>query len=229
MLADITPFGFTATENVAYRALLDLGPSSAYAVARRLTIARANAYQALDGLVGKGAASMVGTAPRRYRATQPRTLLAQLVESQARRLDRLEQQIEAEVGEGERPLVWLTGSRAVFDTATRAILRAGEPVRCLGEAEALDPLGPAIRARVAAGRAISVWAVGPTRSSLPSVAGTIPQERLAPAFPTVPLLLVGDGALVAARSPGGQLSGYWGEDPLFRGLVEAAMAAVTTP
>ncbi len=53
---DLTPFGFTPTENLAYGALLDLGPSSGYAVAKELSIARANAYQALNGLVAKGAA-----------------------------------------------------------------------------------------------------------------------------------------------------------------------------
>ena len=51
---DLTPFGYTQTENLVYSRLLQGGPASGYAVARDLLIARANAYQALRGLVAKG-------------------------------------------------------------------------------------------------------------------------------------------------------------------------------
>ena len=40
-------FGFTPTETKSYQALLKLGPSTGYGVARELGIARANVYQAL--------------------------------------------------------------------------------------------------------------------------------------------------------------------------------------
>src|SRR2546430_4433111 len=48
---DLTPFGFTATESLAYAALLRLGPSTGYAVAHATRVARANTYGALEGLV----------------------------------------------------------------------------------------------------------------------------------------------------------------------------------
>jgi hypothetical protein len=227
MAADLTPFGYTTTENLAYGALLTLGPSSAYSVARRLSIARANAYQALDGLVAKGAASLVGTDPKRYRATLPRTLLAQLIDGQARKLDRLEAQIQAESGEGERPLVTLSGSRAVREVATRAILRAGQPVQCVGPADELEALAPAIRARAVSGREITVWAVGPGPATGVALSGTLPAGRFAPHFSAVPLLLLGDGALAAAPEPGKGLTGYWSEDHVFRGIVAAVIGALT--
>src|SRR5437899_2066439 len=53
---DLTPFGFTATESLAYAALLRLGPSTGYAVAHAARVARANTYGALEGLVGRTAA-----------------------------------------------------------------------------------------------------------------------------------------------------------------------------
>jgi sugar-specific transcriptional regulator TrmB len=208
MRPDLTPFGFTTTENSAYGALVELGPSSAYAIARKLSIARANAYQALDGLVAKQAAAVVGTGPKRYRAVQPQTLFARVADAQARRLDRLESQMADVATEGERPLVTLSGIRAIRDAATRAILRATGEVRCAGPSKELDALGPAIRARGASGRQVSVWLLGPDASD------TEP-----------PLLLVADGAL-AASGEGASASGYWGADPLFVGLVRATLAAL---
>ena len=68
---DLTPFGFTPTESAAYGALLAAGPSSGYAVARHLAVARANAYQALNGLVTKQAADCTGEDPQIFRAVQP--------------------------------------------------------------------------------------------------------------------------------------------------------------
>jgi sugar-specific transcriptional regulator TrmB len=226
MAADLKPFGFTATENSAYAALLELGPSGAYSVARRLSIARANAYQALDGLVAKRAASVVASGPRRYRATQPQSLLALMAEGQASKLDRLEEQIGADGEEGERPLVTLGGTRAVRDTATRAILRSGSPVRCVGSPAVVETLAPAIRARAAGGRVTSVWVVGTGPSAVTGFAGTVPADEAVRRFDAVPLLLVAGGALAAAESPAG-LSGYWGADPLFVGLVDAAISAMT--
>src|SRR2546428_13556074 len=75
---DLTPFGFTRPESVAYAALLRLGPSTGYAVARATRLARANAYGALEGLVHGGAAFRSPDRPVRYRPTDPHPLLAPL-------------------------------------------------------------------------------------------------------------------------------------------------------
>ncbi len=56
MPLDLTPFGFTPTEGVVYKVLLRDGPGTGYAIARAAGLARANAYSALEGLAGKGAA-----------------------------------------------------------------------------------------------------------------------------------------------------------------------------
>src|SRR6266581_521068 len=51
---DLTPFGFTPTESLAYATLLRLGPTTGYAVAHGARLARATAYAALAGLVVPG-------------------------------------------------------------------------------------------------------------------------------------------------------------------------------
>src|SRR2546430_14172940 len=68
---DLTPFGFTTTESLVYRALLHLGPATGYAVARAARLARANAYGALDGLVTRGAATKAAGGPRRLPPPHP--------------------------------------------------------------------------------------------------------------------------------------------------------------
>lgn len=85
-------FGFTPTESRAYLALLKLGPSTGYAVGREVGVARANAYQALDGLVRRGAAQKAGS-PARYSPTVPGVLIADLDRSYRKDLSDLEEQL----------------------------------------------------------------------------------------------------------------------------------------
>src|SRR3972149_3206830 len=87
---DLTPFGFTPTESLAYRALTDVGPQTGYGLARALSIARANVYQALRGLVAKGAVTTTEERPERYRPLQPAALVALIAKREAGKLDRLE-------------------------------------------------------------------------------------------------------------------------------------------
>jgi Sugar-specific transcriptional regulator TrmB len=223
---DLTPFGFTATESLAYAALVGLGPSSGYAVAKQLSIARANAYQALDGLVAKQAAALAGTDPRRYRAVQPQALLTIIGEAQARRLDRLEHQVLAQPALGAEPLVRLEGSRAIRETATRGIVRAERDVLCVAPAGELRALGPAFRARAAAGRPTSTWSLGPGADSGVVLTGELTGDAPQRHFPSPVLLLIADGALLA--SLGEAASGYWSLDPLIQGVVRAAISAITS-
>jgi sugar-specific transcriptional regulator TrmB len=215
-MLDLTPFGFTPTETHAYRALLELGPSGGYAVARALSIARANAYQALDGLVAKGAATLVSdVTPRRYRAVQPRSVFALVLGSQTARLDELERQLLTQPAAGSAPLVTLRGERALTDTVVRAIVRTPGEVTLLGAFERLSGIAPALRARAAAGRAVRLWS--PTADTdLAVEVGQFEAEEA--------LLLVGDGAL--AGQLGADAHGIWSEAPLFIGLVRAAIRAV---
>jgi sugar-specific transcriptional regulator TrmB len=226
-MLDLTPFGFTPTESHAYATLLDLGPSSGYAVARGLSIARANAYQALDGLVAKGAAAVVGDGtPRRYRAIQPRTVFARIVDSETRKLDSLERQVEEQPQAGADPIARIRGERAVNDLVVRAIIRGDGPLRCLANARRLTGWAPAIRARAAAGKPIEIWvadggaadlAVPPKAASAARVKGLLGDDAV---------VLLADGALVA--SLGADADGIWSESRLVVGVVEAALRYLTS-
>ncbi len=92
---DLERFGFTPTESRAYFALLGLGPSTGYAVGRDIGVARANAYQALDGLVRRGAAQKAGGTPVQYSATMPGVLIAELERSYRKDLADLEERLRS--------------------------------------------------------------------------------------------------------------------------------------
>ena len=224
-MLDLTPFGFTPTESNTYRALLDMGPSSGYAVARALSIARANAYQALDGLVAKGAAVLIDSAtPKRYRAIQPRTLFAQVLSAESRKLDHLEQAVLAQPATGAAPYLHIRGARALLDLAVRAIVRAEGTVRCVTAGTRIEALAPAFRARLAAGRGTSLWAVGPFTSDFPVPVDPIDPERLRTVGGPDAILLVADGALAGKLAD--EAEGIWSESPLYVGLVAAAISHV---
>lgn len=86
-------FGFTPTETRAYTALLKRGPSTGYAVARDIGVARANAYQALDGLVRRGAARKAASIPAQFAPTPPGVLIAELERTYRRDLVDLEEEL----------------------------------------------------------------------------------------------------------------------------------------
>lgn len=74
-------FGFTPTEARVYEALLSLGPSTGYVVAREISVARANVYQALESLHRRQAVRKASTSPVQYTAVGPAALLAELERS----------------------------------------------------------------------------------------------------------------------------------------------------
>jgi len=226
-MLDLTPFGFTPTETQAYGALLTLGPSSGYAVARALSVARANAYQALDGLVTKGAATVVSEgSPRRYRAVQPRTVFALVLEAQTQRLDELELQLMAQPAQGTAPLITLRGERALTDAVVRAVVRTPGEVTLLASSNRLGAITPALRARVAAGRPLRLWVFGTGSLELPVLAGQVDPDRAASLLPDEALLLIADGVLAAEF--GNEPQGIWSEASMIVALVRAAVAALTT-
>jgi len=94
-VASLESFGFTATEARLYEALLRLGPSTGYAVAKAAGLARANAYPALEGLVRRGAARRSATIPARYAAFSPEALIGELSRRMRRDLDALAARLSA--------------------------------------------------------------------------------------------------------------------------------------
>src|SRR5256884_9018194 len=140
---DLTPFGFTATESQVYGALLRLGPSTGYAVAHAARIARANTYGALEGLAGRAAAIRLPGRPARYRAVDPRELIAQLDAVQGQALDRLSQAL----GDASQPVEpesrTAAGARAAANLVMQLVARAERRVEGVLAAELLRPSLPA--------------------------------------------------------------------------------------
>ena len=220
---DLTPFGFTPTESLAYRTLLDLGPCSGYALAKALSIARANTYQALNGLVAKGAATSSDDQPQRYRAERPDAMLARIIDAQARRLDVLESQIQSIGQRSGATIVGLLGTRGLLDIALRTLALEPGEVICVGTSDLIAALGPAWHRRAMDSHPSAVWIIGKDPADLPvDPRGLIDEARAEVLFGgAVFLLLAGDVAVIARV--GENTSGYWTSDTTICGAVKGVV------
>jgi predicted DNA-binding transcriptional regulator len=225
---DLTPFGFTPTETASYSVLLDRGPSSGYAVAKALSIARANAYQALDGLVSKGAAVLAGESPRIYRATSPESVLAAVARQEARKLEDLESQVRERARSGAPSLLPFRGERELQELVLRTAARDPGPATFLARGSILSGSLPVWRKRAADGAPTALWALGeePERLPLP-IAGTVDPDTAVTYFGADAAVLATDGAAVLGRVVDGEMVGYWSSDPLLIGAAKAALNTLT--
>ena len=206
---------------------MELGPSSGYAVAKALSIARANAYQALNGLVAKGGAIRTEEEPQRYRAERPDAMLARIVDAESRKLEALERQVTAVGTHPGAPVVPIEGRRGLVNTALRTVARAPE-VTLLGPEDLVTALGPAWRRRSAENMPSVVWVVGEETADLPvAVAGFVDPGRINEFFGSGVFVLLASDVAMVARVGKGEVGGYWTTDITIVGLVRAAMAALT--
>jgi sugar-specific transcriptional regulator TrmB len=230
MAVDLTPFGFTATESLAYNALLRRGPSSGYAVAKHLSIARANAYQALNGLVSKAAADRLDETPQRYRAVRPDAVLSFVTAANAGRLDQLEAQMSALTQKEGETNVRLSGRRALLDVLLRTAAKESGQIDCLAPPGILQALSPAWRMRAMEGRTSTLWALGEPSSAFPvPLEGTVELERARGIFDAEMVILVARDVAVIARVTEDSASGYWTSDATLVGLGLAALTHLTRP
>jgi sugar-specific transcriptional regulator TrmB len=222
-LIDLTPFGFTPTESRMYAVLVRHGPGTGYALARAASLARANAYSALEGLVTKGAARVEGDRPKQYRPEAPATLVSRLSNAQGEALDRLGTAL-AGAGSGGTPgSVEISSARGLLQLLSREIARAAERVWLCAPAEAYPILTPALR------RAQSQVASFELRSSAPVELEFAPVRPIggAPDWPGDPVLCVVDhrSAVIAGRS-GESVQGYWSSLPAFVAGAAAAFERI---
>ncbi len=228
MEIDLTPFGFTPTENLAYRALLEEGPTGGYALAKKLNIARANAYQALNGLVKKTGAVTTDETPQRYRAVRPDALFAQLIDAESRKVDVLEAQVFSVTDVPGEHLVTVDGRRALVDLALRTAARADSAAIGLGPAGLLAAMAPAWRRREADGRETAIWRIPDGTDRLPVDArGDVDRARCRDLFGADVFLLLTSDVAIAARVDEGREAGYWTSDALMVGLVRSAVEQLT--
>ncbi len=224
---DLTPFGFTPTENSVYRALIELGPSGGYPLSNALGIARANTYQALKGLVGKEAAVLVQEKPAEYRAISPEALYAKIVNKQAQLLGDLEDQIAASSGASEPSITPIDTQRSFVQMVLRDAARATDNVTFVGESGVIQKLAPAWRKRVVDRHQSAIWCVGEWDGPDDlEITGRIEPDRL--------VTLIGHKAglyhngkttmVFGLAEPGA--GGYWTDEPLLSGLVAAAIRTI---
>jgi len=186
-------FGFTPTESRAYAALLKIGPSTGYAVAHAIGVARANAYQALEGLARRGAARRSSSRPVRYAAFPPGTLVAELARTFQHNLATLEDELRSlpsATADGASETVLVSG-------AARLLALAGE-VAGVARSELLGVYGPwvaalapaldAARSRGASVRLVALGEPAPPGATLHAV----PQDDLRGYWGGLPFALVAD-------------------------------------
>jgi sugar-specific transcriptional regulator TrmB len=226
---DLTPFGFTPTEGLAYRALTELGPLTGYALAQVLAIARANAYQALRGLVAKGAVTKTAERPERYRPLQPGALLALIAEREARELDRLEAALSTAPAAGGPAIIPIMGERALLDVAMRTAAREEGPVLCLAPGRVLVALAPAWHKRAHARAETALWVLGDHPSmTLPiPLAGRLDPAAVTRFFPELPFVLAASQVAIIASLVGSGTSGCWTSNPVLVHSISATASLLT--
>jgi sugar-specific transcriptional regulator TrmB len=225
---DLTPFGFTPTENLAYGALLELGPSSGYALAKELSIARANAYQALNGLVAKGAAIQTDDQPQRYRAERPDAILARVIDAESNKIDALERQVATLGPRAGAPIVAISGRRGLVNLAMRMVAREPGEVTCVAPGDLIAALSPAWHRRVADDRSSVVWLVGEEEIDFPvPLAGVLDPGRISEFFGTGAFVLTAADVAIVARVGDSDVQGYWTSEPTILGTVGAALITLT--
>lgn len=224
---DLTPFGFTPTENVVYSALLDRGPSGGYQLANALQIARANVYQALRGLESKGAAVLVGENPSQYRAVKPDAVFAMVADTCNRQLDDLETQISARPSKGKSVVVELKSERTLVQLVTRTAARTDSPVGCVAPADLMKSLTPVWRKRAADNLVTDLWVVGDATAVSVPISGSIDPDSATPYFNGPFCLFFAEAAALTATLEESRPSGYWTDDPVLIAPLRAAFSAVT--
>jgi sugar-specific transcriptional regulator TrmB len=181
-------FGFTPTESSVYRALLTIGPSTGYAVAREIGVARANVYQALESLTRRGAAQKAASDPIIYSAAGPAAIAGALEREFRRDLSDLEEKLR------EVPMTSSRG-RAELELLTSTDQLLARAASCVDAAavELLAVSGP--------------WA-GPMHDRLASAVQRRVQVKLVSLHDSGP-----DGA-VLRPVPEAELRSYWGGLPV---------------
>lgn len=222
---DLTPFGFTPTESAAYGALLASGPSSGYAVAKHLSIARANAYQALNGLVAKAAAACTGGEPQVFRAVQPAALLARVSRDTAARLAELERQVDTLDTSGAPDTVWFSGNAEFSTLLMRLVVREPGSVVAVTTADLLVLTLPVWRTRASKDLPTAIWSLDtpPGDFPLPINGSADPTNGAAPTVSVV----VTDTAAILCHTVDGSVTGCWTSQPLLVALARLAASAAS--
>ena len=225
---NLVPFGFTPTESMLYRELVTRGSTSAYALSKAVGVARANTYQALNGLVAKGAAVLIAQDPQVFRPIAPDALLALITSRHAQSLDRLEKEVHSIGRNGAPATTEFREGRSFGDLALRTAVRA-EVVTCMAPADTITTLTPIWRKRLADEAQTELWTIGaaPGDSSF-NIAGEVKSEAVARLFGIGSIVcLVTERRAIIGILEEGNIRGFWSADPLWVGAIRGAILALT--
>ena len=223
---DLTPFGFTSTESRVYNALLDIGPSSGYAVARAIGLARANTYHALSSLTAKGAIAVLTERPLRVRAVRPDGIVALIASRNSEQLEALEEQVRRRgQAAGAEATVRISTDRALLDIATRMIVREEGALLVLAPGRFYGATAPAWRKRQSDRNPSRCWSYGDTAMVPGSVISPLTADEVTGRFGTEAVLIAANSSAIWASWKNG-VTGWWTQQPLAIGLVRTSIANV---
>jgi sugar-specific transcriptional regulator TrmB len=217
---DLTPFGFTPTESLVYEVLLVGGPGTGYAIARSAGLARANAYSALEGLVGKGAARVEGTRPKRYRPEPPAAVVARIASEHGRALEQLSSELDTVTVPDTPTMVEIESPRAALQLITHDIARAASSVLLVAPPEAYPLLTPALRRSAAAGVTMKLASTEPVELDFAPV-NVVSSDHPWPGLPLI--CVVDDRSAVLAAREGNEVRGHWSTAPAFVAAARLAL------
>jgi sugar-specific transcriptional regulator TrmB len=221
---DLTPFDFTPTESLIYEVLVTKGPGTGYAVARAAGLARANAYAALEGLVGKGAARADDGPPKRYRPEPPAVLLGRIVDRQSQAIDQLARTMEQIATPATTTLVEVTSLRSVGQLLTLEIARARTSVSAFLPASAWPMLVPSVRRAAGTGASLSLFSDEPVRVDTV----TIEVHAVTEEWPGRPVLAVVDDRIgLVASAEGDKVAGHWSTAPTIVAAARLCIRSLT--
>jgi sugar-specific transcriptional regulator TrmB len=223
---NLTHFGFTPTESLVYEVLLTSGPGTGYAIARSASLARANAYSALEGLVAKGAARVEGGRPRQYRPEAPAGLIARIAHNHGLALDRLSTDLETIAVPNTPTVVEIESGRAVLQLITHDVARASRSVGLLAPPDAFPLLAPALRRPVSASLPVSLWSTGPVDLGFASVE-LVSGDHGWPGMPII--AVVDDRSAILGFRQGNEVRGHWSTAPAFVAAARLALEQFGAP
>lgn len=228
-------FGFTPTESRAYTALVTSGPATGYGLAKITGLARANAYQALESLVRRGAARRTASKPPRFIAVPPAALVAELERAVRRDLASLEKHLKelTSTGHGEPASSYesIADAESLLSHADRCVASAkDELLAVLGPwAAALYPTLDRATARRVSVRALSLGEPAPRNAAVRSVAG----KELISYWGGQPMVVVADrvaavcGTIGGDGSASGMATRSPGVVPFLRHLLRRELASAS--
>lgn len=214
LLAALEKLGFTGNEARAYLALSQSYPATAYEVANRAGLPRANAYTVLRTLEAKGAVQAVNESPVRYAPLNPEDYFGIHAQRTQALCAAVAKRVAAQSRADEDSFMWFyEGDEAIHRKTVELIDQARERVWIKGPRPLIEPLLPSLKGACERGVQVVIVAFGEQIEALKvhRRMEVLPHEGDAGLFrgaTAVMLTMATDfnGVLIATHTPGAPAS-----------------------